>query len=300
MPLLAPADAPIHEDLARLLEELDSPPITITPVRQPGSPRLQGGAFRIRLSDGRQIKASVLEGRGQAERTEYFLGRLDHRAFPRVLGRRGRALLIEWVDGEPITGYATAAVFERCAALHASLHLEPLPDDCPYSISDLPLLRQKLDSDLRCLTECGAVGAADAQRASEVALRFLPRSCDTGIVHRDLCPENLVLRSDGGVSSIDNESICLGAHDFDLARTWYRWPMERAERRLYLDTYALRRDIGPFVAHFPFWAVAVLADSTRLRLRAGADVLSVPVERLDRLLGALQGGVAAEELVFET
>ena len=301
MPPLAAATSAIDDDLAVLLERTDSRPIAIEPVQSSVSPRAEPGAFRVRLADGRCIKARVQTSRGHAERIEYFLGRLHHEGFPKVLARHGRALLLEWFDGEPLPDRPPAELLERCASLHASVHLVPAPEDCPYGIRDVASFETKLESELRELCDLGIVAEPVGRTALQAAERFRPDGCAIGIVHRDICSENLIVRPGGAVAAIDNESLSLGAREFDLARTWYRWPMERARRRIYLEAYTrvVGGGIDPFLAHFPFWAIAVLADSARLRAGATPQVSRVPVERLSELLAVLQRGVPGAESVFE-
>ena len=34
-----------------------------------------------------------------------------------------------------------------------------------------------------------------------------------------------MIRPDGALCLVDNETVDLGPLDYDLARTWYRWPL---------------------------------------------------------------------------
>ena len=78
--------------------------------------------------------------------------------------------------------------------------------------------------------------SAEARRLTGQLRVGFPIAAARGPVHGDLCAENLVLASDGRVISIDNERVRIDFLDFDLARTWTRWPMSarmhtRFERR---------------------------------------------------------------------
>ena len=91
------------------------------------------------------------------------------------------------------------------------------------------------------------------------------------MIHRDYCAENLLLAPSGRIHVVDNESIDVGPLDYDLARTWYRWPMGPRQRAAYWKGYARYRDPGSFSSSFAFWAVKVLVESSLFRLDNSSD-----------------------------
>jgi hypothetical protein len=273
--------------------------VTIEALQSMCSPRPRAVAFRVSLAGGRQHKVSLASNRAHAARIEYVLRCLGRDELPQALARNGRALLFEWVEGEPLASRASTPLLESCAKLQASINLEPLPDDCPYAAKDLSMVRSSVESDVRALADAAIIGGREAALALETAQRFAPVDCALGFVHRDFCAENLVVRSDGSLRSIDNESVSIGPLDFDLARTWYRWPMNGEQRRSYLAAYERTRSAETFLKHFPFWALAVLADSAHLRHTAAPSVLAVPVRRLHDLLAVMQRRGGVEELAYE-
>jgi phosphotransferase family enzyme len=290
----------LDEDLEQALADLGATPARIEVVSSPHSPRPRPGAFRLCLADGRQLKATLTTSGGHAKKVKYLLGCLDARVFPPVLARHGRVIVTEWINGEPLEVDASPARLREAAAVQAKLHLTPVPADCRYPTRDLDGLAVQAEADMRAAADLDAIGDVRAGAAVDALRRFAPSVADCGFVHRDFCPENLVVGGGGALCAIDNETISLGPYDFDLARTWYRWPMDAARRRIHLEAYAARRATGAFLDHFPFWAIAVLADSIQLRRAAAGPVLSAPVERLRALLDALAANADARELVFAT
>jgi Ser/Thr protein kinase RdoA (MazF antagonist) len=129
----------------------------------------------------------------------------------------------------------------------------------------------------RLLDETAARDAAALARASA------PTSAEWGLCHGDFCAENLLIVPERGLHAVDNETICELWHDYDLARTWYRWPMDAAGFEAFLSGYRAHRQPDEFVAHFRFWTVCVLLRSAMFRQRNGVST-EVPLARLRSLL----------------
>jgi Ser/Thr protein kinase RdoA (MazF antagonist) len=141
----------------------------------------------------------------------------------------------------------------------------------------------RVEGRLRDLCERALLGPDDAARMLGVARTWAPARAATGLAHGDYCGENLVL-SEGSVVAIDNESLGVGALDYDLARTWTRWPLGAAQARALYRGYGRHRSPAAFECHLPFWAMAALADSACFRARAGSAAVSGTVARLRRLM----------------
>jgi hypothetical protein len=288
-------------ELLRSFEAIDAHAASVEPLVPSDSYRPVPGAFRVALTDGRRLKARLLSSAERAARLECILRALRHSAFPAVITRHERVLLLEWIDGEPLDeGTASPNVVRAASAIHAFLHampvplaLRPLPDDV------LGAVAAKLEADLSALAADGIVTESESRAALAVARRFAPGRCRIGIVHRDLCARNMIERSSGEICLVDNETMIVGACEFDLARTWYRWPLPREAREAYFQAYVRAHDPSAFLAHFPFWALAVLADSARMRDRAPAALRSMPVGRMRARLAAIAEGARPEQAVFQ-
>ena len=249
------------------------------------SPTVAHASLRLTLADGRTVKGRRVERPDQAARMAAIVAGLDPRAFPRILARRGAALLEEWVDGRRLPARPGLDVIERAGALLAAVHRTPPPAGLgvhgpPDPPRRLALLLRQADE----LERRGALSAALARQARAVAEAAAPRTCATGVIHRDFCAENLVLDRAGRLHVVDNETLQIGAYDFDLARTWYRWPLGPRGRAAFLCGYQRRRSLRSYLAHFPFWAVGVLVDTALYRVRAGTAHPEVPLRRLRALV----------------
>jgi aminoglycoside phosphotransferase len=291
----------VPPELLRLIEEIDRRPARVETIAPSDSYRPAPGAFRVSLADGRRFKARLLGGARRAASVDCILRALGHAAFPEVVARQGRVLLLEWIEGVPVdeqTSHPT--VIRAAAAVQAFLHAAPVPPALERPPAVLAETGAKLREDLAALAAAGTVTAAEAAAILDLVRRFAPERCRIGIVHRDLCARNMIVRPSGEVCVVDNETMAVGSCEFDLARTWYRWPLPRAERERYLRVYARTHDPRLFLAHFPFWALAVLVDSAQLRRAAPAALASVPLDRLRRLLAAVRDGAAPERLAFES
>lgn len=87
-----------------------------------------------------------------------------------------------------------------------------------------------------------------------------------GVVHRDLCPENLVVEAGGRLLSADNGSLTIGAIEEGPSRVGCRRPMDAAERQAFAEGYGAHADPAPFLHPRRFRIIAVLSNSARVRL----------------------------------
>ena len=143
----------------------------------------------------------------------------------------------------------------------------------------------RLERDIRALVQHGALDGLEGAQFIDLAESHAPHTFAVGLVHGDFCAENMVLRAPGNVYVIDSEKLSIDAYDYDLARTWYRWPMTAAQREAYYDGYNRYRSSADFLRHFCYWAIVVFANSAAFRLRAGTGDAGLPIRQLQTLLG---------------
>jgi aminoglycoside phosphotransferase (APT) family kinase protein len=241
--------------------------------------------MRLRLADGSLLKAKRLPSAADAERVERLLHHLHHPAFPEVRLRHGALIVTTWVMGDALGPMdLDSELLRTCGALHAFVHTRPPVDQ----VSPRPDARERaiasLRRDLEALVDGGWFQRADAVAASEEANRHAPAAWAVGIVHGDFNAENMVRTGPTEVAVVDNETLSIGAFAFDLARTWYRWPMSPPQWRTYLEGYTRYCDAADFERHLPFWGIAVLARGAVFRWRAGRDGVTEPLVRLRVLL----------------
>lgn len=268
-----------------LVRSLDVPLVEVTPLHGRGYPGYRTRSFRLRLADGRVLKGRECVSRNRAVAIEYVLRRVDHLGLPRLLGRAGRALLTEWVEGRaPADHDWTPARLRECGALLACFHGVPVPEDSPRSRPHtIAARRAKYESDLSMLVRAGALEEREAQRAFTRAMEEEPQHCSLSFVHRDFCAENMVIRPSGAVMVVDNETLAVDACEHDLGRTWYRWPMEPEQRDAFLAGYEEHRSAREFVRHQGYWTLLALAGAAVFRRSQSAAAADVPLARLRAL-----------------
>ena len=253
--------------------------VAISPLASSRSCR---AAFRLQFSDGRVLKGRCLETMQQAE-TVWRLANAYLGAAPvaRVVAWRSEALLEEWLPGLAVAvdwdGHEHA---REAGVLLGGLHCVGTPRaDCRRALQPR-WLDESLDVGALVAAGCDA---ASAQEAVALARRSAPVTADWGLCHGDFCAENLLVVPVLGLHVVDNETICELWQDYDLARTWYRWPMETLAFAAFLDGYREHRQTDTFLAHFQFWAICALLRSAAFRLREGVSA-EVPIRRLQALL----------------
>jgi Ser/Thr protein kinase RdoA (MazF antagonist) len=241
-----------------------------------GAARPARETFRLRFADGTTLKGRRLASADVARRVEAIVARLDPRRFTRVVARHGAALLEEWIDGEPLDRRPPdASHLAWAGATLGTVHAAPPPDLPGESVA----ADERLAADLARLVDAGALAEADAARLRTRA-GAAPPAADVTIVHRDLCPENIVVARDGRLVAVDNAAARVGWADEDLARTFYRWPLEAGEGDAFLAAYAAHRDPAAFLAHRAFWMVTALAHAACVRTNRGYAEADATVRRL--------------------
>jgi hypothetical protein len=282
--------ARLGPDVAAVLERLG--PAVVDAVRITGLPdRTTGRAtFRVVLEDGRVLKVRRLIRAAKGVRFARLLEALASPRFPPVLALDGRVCVEPWVEGTPLSELPLRReqlreAAEILAAVHATARvgqraLGPRPTG--------PLLRRTARR-LVALGDAGALTRREVAALVEAAVRAAPARAAVGVVHTDFCAENLVQDLAGRLVVVDNEGLRVDFLDFDLARTWYRWPMPAADWSVFLAHYTGSRRSLPEPGSEPFWRIAVLAKSCQLRASRGTDRESAPRARLRAIVAGLAG-----------
>ncbi len=287
--------ARLGPDLWALVEAHGGRLLRATSVGTLASPLRIRAAFRLELADGRVLKGRRVDDEACAARVERLWPLLDPRHFPRLLGRRGVALLSEWVDGVPVAESPGAGpdLCRQAGALHGALHCTTAPADEHAAAlvrwEDGPARRRR---EIEVLVAAGGLDPATAAAARAAVGEGRPAAAELGLAHGDLCADNLVV-AEGRIRVVDTEGLRVAPVDHDLARTWYRWPMTAAEWQAYCEGYRRFRGVHAFGRHFVHWAVTVLVESAVFRLRAGAAA-DEPLARLRALLAAPEEASPAE------
>jgi len=245
--------------------------------------------YRVDLADGRTVKLRRSTSAREARQYGDLVTRLEDPRLARVLLRRGDLTLEEWIAGTTLERRdVSEAELQWAGGLLGALHAIRRVGAAalPPTVSTRPV-RTQLEADLRTVLESGAIPRRVGVRLRSAAVRHDPGTAQAGVLHTDLCPENLVRDPAGTIRVIDNEGMRIGATGFDLARVWYRWPMKKTEWRTYLAAYRRFVDPTPALGHFPFWQVAAVLQSARLRLTRRTARPDLPVRTLMTLAAQL-------------
>lgn len=280
-----PFEAQLGPDLCALIEDTGTPLVAAVPVTTIPSVDAFRGSFRLAFSDGTVLKGRRVNSLADADRIEALSTLLDARHFPRILARRGRALLERWVPGEPLPLDASATpVLRACGSLQAALHRLPLPPALAHFRLRSADWEQRFDRLLADLVASEALDPGAARATSRLAVLHAPRVANAGLCHTDFCFENIITDAVGTVFVIDNEGITVDAYEYDLARTWYRWPMTELQQRAYAEGYGDHEHATSFATHFLHWALMAVVESSAARVRARAASARIPLRRLAQLL----------------
>ena len=274
------------EDLLELITAFETPLVEVTPLSGLGYPGYEPHSFRLLFADGRILKGRRFGNASRAAAVEYVSQFLNHEGFPKVLARARSGLLIEWIDGKPVdlTGHEPE-LLKRCGALQGFMHSISVPRDSPWPPRDtIQTWHSNLRTDLDFLAERRVLDKDESRRAYEIAAEYAPDRYEIGFVHRDFCPENLIVRPSGDLCAIDNETLAIDSYDYDLGRTWYRWPMTPLEQQHYLEGYERYRSPKDFLTHFSFWGIAAVVKAAVFRLEKHPAAAAVPIARLRSLL----------------
>jgi hypothetical protein len=300
-PLAPDLAAELGNELGALVQTIGVPLVDVTTLSRRGA-ATRATALRLQFADGRVLKGTLLESADQAREVDEVAGHLDHHGVPRVLGRAGAAVLTAWVDGTCLASVkCTVAMLRECGAFQGDVHRRPVPPERARVAAELlERWRRRLRHDVAEMVGARLLTPDLGRRTSEIALRFAPADCDIGYVLGDFCAENIVRRESGELCVVDNETLSIGPRDYDLGRTWYRWPMTPARRRAFLQGYGTCRDPATFLAHFPYWAMQALVHGAVFRHRMGSDTVVVPLRRLRALVKDLERGVPSDAAVFRS
>ena len=282
-------------DVLRVLDRLGMAPVAFTPVG--GFPRwhVDRITFRVDLADGTTVKVRRVTKAARPTRAAALVRALDDPRLAPPLAMEGRVAVEAWVAGTPLqpTTITTQRVHEA-ADLLASLHARSDVPGHPFRrTGSVAPVRERA---LRHLAELHTGGVLHAHERQELTARIgrdLPIRATRGVVHGDLCPDNLVVTDDGALVSVDNERVRIDFLDHDLARTWTRWPMTRDHEREFFARYRAHGRDAPPRATEDAWRICTTVKSACTLRRTPDTGAALARTLLDRLFEHLH---AAEEV----
>jgi Ser/Thr protein kinase RdoA (MazF antagonist) len=253
--------------------------ISQMPTAQP-----RRSVYRIDLDPGRTIKARLLADAETARRLFEICRDLPD-AFAPAFGCYGAVLLEEWIDGEGLGDTLPSdAHLVEAGSLLARLHATPIvAGRRVHDLRSTAAWRERTEAGLRQVLAAGGLDEPDALLIRGALERLDPGQAVFGLVHTDLCGENMVVDRAGRLRVVDNERVGIDALGFDVARTWYRWALPAPAWERLRSTYAVRAPFAEPLETFDFWSVVTIVHSAALRLQKDRTRAHVPLDRLRRM-----------------
>ncbi len=265
----------LDPEISAALAELGLHAVRVEPITalSTGDDRL---TLRVEVAGGRVVKVRRVAHAHQVRQHVAMLALVGEARLTPVLHHAGRVTVEPWIDGAvlidlPITLGRLAGAAQLLGRLHA----------VRWGRRSTARILRRARRQLVRLVAAGIIDGLLAQRTLS-ALATAPARAAFGVTHTDLCATNLVENPAGQIIAIDNERLQPGFLDYDVARTWYRWPMSAGAWDELIGHYHVWRALPS--ASWTFWRVVVLVGSVHLRRHGVADVIAVPRDRLRALL----------------
>lgn len=233
--------------------------------RRPASGR---ATLKVETASGWTYKVRRFGSASAAEAARAERLTLNPPWMPRVIAWRDDACIERWIDGQ--TGDEAPLEpdqIERCGTMLRQVHDAPPPAGARMRTPEL--WAERLRENLGRLRLAGLIGDQAEAECLKHAMSDFPKALTIGLVHRDLCPENIVRDGEGRLWVVDNALLTVGSLEEDAARVWWRWPMTPPQRGAFLRGYNHPARACWFELPSPFWRASVIANSARIRL--GAD-----------------------------
>lgn len=234
--------------------------------------------LRVHLRDGSSIKVRCLESREAAVNLVEIRRQLAPRFAP-VIAQDDAMLIETWIEGRQLPAPEAAERAAELGAIMGNLHATAMPE-----VGRRTGTRGRATRAIEQLAYLSSLGVVSDGLATALAAEVTdtdPGDAHQTIVHRDFCPENLVVDRDDAIHVIDNEWITIDAPGVDLGRTYSRWPLPAVAWESFLRGYrgAAPFDPGPL----RFWLIVMAAAGAAIRIGDSPSTLAEPVARLREL-----------------
>lgn len=261
----------IDGELSSLMRDIDGEIVSAEQITQLASPEQKKKNYKLTLADGRLVKARRYKSEEKLQVVAGLFPFLDGRRFSALLGVKGKSSIEEWINGRTLS----RETLTQDQSYQAGMILGQLHTQCRSSapradpIPDAAWHLRKIELHMNAISDFGSLSVPDGECIFEIAGANQPHDFDSGLIHTDFCAENMVIRNDDLIVVVDNEDICIGALDYDLARSECRWPMAGEARQAFYQGYERYRSAEAFQANRIFWDIRALASSLYVHLKHG-------------------------------
>lgn len=274
------SDGPAALDVEDALDRLGFGLRRLSLLSAPSAMKRGRSSYRADLEDGRTLKARYLESAEEARRL-FELRAEPADAFVQPIARHSRVLVEPWIQGAALGPREAENRAEEAGALMGSLHANPL-SGAPARV-DTRDWRGFAREELEHLGSTRALAAPEVGNLRALLSQDDPRSGCAALVHRDYCPENLLVDRLGRLRVVDNEWFKIDAAGWDVARTFCLWPMAKRAREDFLRGYRTTAPEEP--GSLAFWEVVAALWTLRLRREHAPERLDRPLAGLRKLGG---------------
>jgi len=229
-------------------------------------------SYLVSTKTGARVKIRFGRREAITRRAAALSAALADSRVPTPMARAGRLTAETWIEGSVLTSVKQAARhLDAAAELLASVHqFGGLAGEGLPRYRQTGPIHQRAERQLSELAGARIVRRRDLSELRTILDRGLPARAQWGLVHGDFCAENLVWRADNTLVSIDNETMGRGFIEYDVARTWYRWPMPASQQRRFERSYrAAVRMEAPSAVERRAWRLAAAVKGVHLRFRRG-------------------------------
>lgn len=280
----------INKELLHLIGDFEANIVSIKNISSIFSSNIDKGSYKLILEDGQTLKWRKFEALYDAERVYSLWKHLNPNNFPRLIRRYETSMLLEWVEGTNLSSENILPLtYKRCGELLGKMHLAKITTDeienfTKYTPKNTKEAIELILGYTTNIYSQGTVNDKEIDIIKKLVNKYSPQSFEMGLVLADLCPENIVTKKSGDICIIDNETLSIDSLDYDLARTFYRWPMNGDQKKAFLSGYETYRSAQSYSNHYYFWDIRVLVKSILHRTRAKANNAAVPIDKLKSLL----------------
>jgi thiamine kinase-like enzyme len=279
-----------HDDrLADAVRALGLEASSITPLVSAAPVTRLPRTYLVSTKVGSLVKIRFGRREDVTERAAALSAAVADKRVPAPIARVGRVTAETWVEGSVLSSIRLSARhLDAAADLLAHLHrFQGVPGEYLPRYQLTRPIHQRAERQLTELAGAQVVPQSNLPELRSILDGGLPARARWGLVHGDLCAENLVWRTDGTLVSIDNEAIGRGFIEYDVARTWYRWPMPASAGARFERSYRAALGINaPSHVEQRAWRLAAVLKGVHLRFRRGL----VAERGLVALRDVLEGG----------
>lgn len=156
--------------------------------------------------------------------------------FPRVLYRKDQYIIVEWIDGKPLTLTSLVAkpqLLEQLVRIQATLHTQQLRDEEP-AFDYVQFLEKRLHQFRAILP------LSDSLKQILETVHNITPSAISRLSHPDVTPSNIVIQKGSGkLKLVDNELLTQSpCYLIDLFNTYYSLRYPRQLGRRYIALYS--------------------------------------------------------------